>query len=66
MKISKNSGVCQECKKIFRDGFEIVLDRKLFSKTSLCTCCASKLYGQLGKAFIPKSLTNINSRIKEI
>lgn len=64
MEITKTSGVCFECKKIFDEGFLISFNRKFFLKLKLCSCCATKLYLGLANSFVPKSPKNIINKQK--
>ena len=62
MKVTKTAGICYECKKEFKDGYEINFKGRVFNKIKLCSCCASGLYSLLASGFVPKSPLNINNK----
>lgn len=62
MIVSRVSGICCECKSVFKDGYEITLNKKVFNKIKMCCCCASTLYSKFASEFVPKSPQNINNK----
>ncbi len=62
MKVTKTTGICYECKKEFKEGYEINFNKKFFNKVRLCSCCACSLYSNFASVFVPKSPKNINIR----
>ena len=68
MKIKKyNSKVyCNSCKTFSENGFEIDFDKRFYNNIKICKDCAEKAYKSLGEYFIPKSIKNINAKIKQV
>ena len=57
---------CNICKKSFKDGFEVDLNKRFLNTIKICNGCAVNVYKDLGSYFVPKGIKNKTIEIKGI
>ena len=57
---------CNSCKTFNESGFEIDFDKRFYNNIKICKNCAKEIYKSLAEHFIPKSIKNINAKIKQV
>ena len=66
IKTFNKKAMCNCCKNFFETGFEVDLNKRFFNNIKICQNCGKKIYTQLGKYFVPKSIKNINAKPKMV